>query len=109
MTLLAISFPQCYVTPFMFQFFKFYLTALPSPPPASLSEHSLSVSHLDLLPATAGGRRQEPRRQEERGRRQEKKRHGEGSRKQGGRIKEAWGGRLEERGRNQGGREWGEG
>jgi hypothetical protein len=37
-TSLAISFSQCYVT-FMFQFFKFYLSALPSPPPASLSEH----------------------------------------------------------------------
>jgi hypothetical protein len=30
-TLLAISFPQCYVT-FMFQFFKFSLSALPSLP-----------------------------------------------------------------------------
>jgi hypothetical protein len=51
-TLLAISFPQCYVT-FMFQLFKFYLPALPSLPPASLSEHSLSVSVLVLLPATS--------------------------------------------------------
>jgi hypothetical protein len=37
-TSLAISFPQCYVT-CMFQFFKFYLSALPSPPLVSLSEH----------------------------------------------------------------------
>jgi hypothetical protein len=44
-TSLDISFPPCYVT-FMFQFFKFYLSALSSPPPASLSEHSLSVSFL---------------------------------------------------------------
>jgi hypothetical protein len=52
-TLLAISFPQCYVTFFMFQFFRFYLSALLSLPPASLSEeHSLSVSLLVLLPAT---------------------------------------------------------
>jgi hypothetical protein len=43
----AISFPQCYVT-FMFQFFKFYLSPLPSLPPISLSEHSLSVSFLGL-------------------------------------------------------------
>jgi hypothetical protein len=42
-TSLAILFPQCYVT-FMFQFFKFYLSVL--------SEHSLSVSFLALLPAT---------------------------------------------------------
>jgi hypothetical protein len=46
-TLLAISFPQCYVTFFMFQLFKF-----PSLPPASLSEHSLSVSFLSLLHVT---------------------------------------------------------
>jgi hypothetical protein len=39
-TSLAISFSQGYVT-FIFQFFKFYLSALPSFPPASLSEHSL--------------------------------------------------------------------
>jgi hypothetical protein len=52
-TSLAISFPQCYVTFFMFQFFKFYLSALPSLPPASLSEHSLSVSLLALFPATS--------------------------------------------------------
>jgi hypothetical protein len=39
-TSLAISFPQCYVT-FMFQFFKFYLFALPSLPPVLWSEHSL--------------------------------------------------------------------
>jgi hypothetical protein len=38
-TPLAISFPQCYVTFFTFQFFKFYLSALPSPPPVSSSEH----------------------------------------------------------------------
>jgi hypothetical protein len=35
---IGISFPQCYVT-CMFQFFKFYLSALPSPPLVSLSEH----------------------------------------------------------------------
>jgi hypothetical protein len=35
---IGYSFPQCYVT-FMFQFFKFYLSALPSPPPVSLSKH----------------------------------------------------------------------
>jgi hypothetical protein len=52
-TSLAILFPQCYVTFFMFHFFKFYLSALPSLPPASLSEHSLSVSFLVLLPATS--------------------------------------------------------
>jgi hypothetical protein len=40
-TSLAISFPQCYVTFFMFQFFKFSLSALLSLPPAALSEHSL--------------------------------------------------------------------
>jgi hypothetical protein len=45
--------PQCYVIFFMLQFFKFYLSALPCLPPASLSEHSLSVSLLVLLPATA--------------------------------------------------------
>jgi hypothetical protein len=33
--------PQCYVTFFMFQIFKFYLSALPSLPSAPLSEHSL--------------------------------------------------------------------
>jgi hypothetical protein len=33
--------PQCYVTFFMFQFFKFYLSAMPSPPPATLSKHTL--------------------------------------------------------------------
>jgi hypothetical protein len=36
----------------MFQVFKFSLSALPSLPPALLSEHSLSVSLLALLPAT---------------------------------------------------------
>jgi hypothetical protein len=38
-TLLATS-PQCYVTFFMFRFFKFHLPAMPSPPtpcPATLS------------------------------------------------------------------------
>jgi hypothetical protein len=50
-TSLAILFPQCYVT-FMFQVFKFYLSALPSLRPASLTEHSLSVSLLALLLAT---------------------------------------------------------
>jgi hypothetical protein len=44
-------FPQCYVI-FMFQFFKFYLSALPSPPLVLWSEHSLSVSFLPPLPAT---------------------------------------------------------
>jgi hypothetical protein len=39
-TSLAISFPQCYMT-FMFQFFKFYLFAMPSFPPTTLSEHRL--------------------------------------------------------------------
>jgi hypothetical protein len=39
MALLPISFPQCYVTFFMFQFFKFYLSALPSSPPVFSSEH----------------------------------------------------------------------
>jgi hypothetical protein len=42
---LVISFPQCYLT-FTFQFFKFCLSALPSPPSVSSSEHSLSVSYL---------------------------------------------------------------
>jgi hypothetical protein len=36
----------------MFWFFKFYLSALPSLPLASLSEHSLPVSFLALLLAT---------------------------------------------------------
>jgi hypothetical protein len=40
-TLLAISFLQCYVTFFMFQFFKCNLSAMPSLPPATLSEHKL--------------------------------------------------------------------
>jgi hypothetical protein len=40
-TLLAISFPQCYVT-FMFQFFQFYLCFAISSPVLS-SEHSLYV------------------------------------------------------------------
>jgi hypothetical protein len=50
-TSLALSFSQYYVT-FMFQFFKFYLFALPSLHPVS-SEHSLSVSLLDILLATS--------------------------------------------------------
>jgi hypothetical protein len=41
-TSLAISFPQCYVT-FMFEFFKLYLSALPSPSAVSSPEHSLSL------------------------------------------------------------------
>jgi hypothetical protein len=49
-TLLAISFPQCYVTFFMFQFFKFSLSVLPSLPPASLSEHCLFLFWFSLLP-----------------------------------------------------------
>jgi hypothetical protein len=51
-TLLAISFPQCYVT-FMFQFFKFYLSALRSPPPC-LVVRTQPVSFLAsfLLPWT---------------------------------------------------------
>jgi hypothetical protein len=52
--LFAISFPQCYVAFFMFQFFQFYLIALLSLPLASFSEHSLSVSLLALFPATEG-------------------------------------------------------
>jgi hypothetical protein len=36
----------------MFQLFNFYVFALPSLPPASLSEHSLPVYLLVLLPAT---------------------------------------------------------
>jgi hypothetical protein len=40
-TSLAISFPQCTVTFFMFQLFKFSFSTLPSLSPASLSEHSL--------------------------------------------------------------------
>jgi hypothetical protein len=59
-TSLVILFPQCYVTFFMFQFFKFYLPALPSLPSASLSEHSLSVSPLSLLPATVLGQHHDP-------------------------------------------------
>jgi hypothetical protein len=39
----------------MFQFFKFSFSALPSLSPASLSEHSLSVSLLVLLPAILPG------------------------------------------------------
>jgi hypothetical protein len=39
--LLAILFLLCYVTFFIFQFFKLSLSALPSLPTASLSEHSL--------------------------------------------------------------------
>jgi hypothetical protein len=41
MTPLAISFPQCIVIFFMFKFFKFYLFAMPSLLPATLSEHKL--------------------------------------------------------------------
>jgi hypothetical protein len=37
----------------MFSFFKFYLSALPSLPPGSSSEHNLSVSFLALLPVTS--------------------------------------------------------
>jgi hypothetical protein len=37
-----------------FNTFKFYLFALPCLPPGSLSEHSLSVSLVVLLPATGG-------------------------------------------------------
>jgi hypothetical protein len=44
--------PSVFVT-FMFQFFKFYLSAMPSLPPVTLSEHSLSVFFLDFLPATS--------------------------------------------------------
>jgi hypothetical protein len=51
-TSLDISFPQCYVTFFKFQFFKFYLSALPSLPSASFSKCSLSVSLLVFLPTT---------------------------------------------------------
>jgi hypothetical protein len=40
------------VTIFTFGFFRFYLSAMPSLPPATLSEHSLSVFLLVLLPAT---------------------------------------------------------
>jgi hypothetical protein len=41
-TLLATSFPQCYVTIFTLRFFKFYLSLLCHPfPPATLSEHRL--------------------------------------------------------------------
>jgi hypothetical protein len=40
-TSLAVSLPQCYVTFFMLQFFTFYLSAMPSFPPATLSEHKL--------------------------------------------------------------------
>jgi hypothetical protein len=41
----------------MFQFFKFYLSALPFLP--VLSEHSLSVSFLALLPATTQVKQQQ--------------------------------------------------
>jgi hypothetical protein len=48
-TSLAISFPQCYVTFFMFQFFKFSLSALLSLPPAALSDPPrVKEHHLDL-------------------------------------------------------------
>jgi hypothetical protein len=40
--LLAISFSQCSVFFFMFQFLKFYLSALSSLPPASLSDQACS-------------------------------------------------------------------
>jgi hypothetical protein len=40
-TLLATS-PQCYTTFFMYRFFKFYLPAMPSPPPAALLEQKLA-------------------------------------------------------------------
>jgi hypothetical protein len=52
-TSVAVSFHQCCVT-FMFQFFKFYLSAWPSPPPVWLSEHSLSVSFLASPLSTIG-------------------------------------------------------
>jgi hypothetical protein len=50
-TPLATSFSQGYVTFFMFQFFKFYvsLCALPSLPPASVSEHSLFLIGLHVF------------------------------------------------------------
>jgi hypothetical protein len=51
-TSLVISFSQCYVT-LMLQLFKFYLSALPSLPLVSSSEHSLSVSFLVPFPATS--------------------------------------------------------
>jgi hypothetical protein len=50
-TLVAIPPSQCYVTFFTFQFFKFSLSAMPSLPPATLSEHRL-VSFVVLLLAT---------------------------------------------------------
>jgi hypothetical protein len=49
-TLLAISFPQCYVSFFMFQFFKFYLSAMSSLLPATLSEHKLVCFFSGLPP-----------------------------------------------------------
>jgi hypothetical protein len=50
---LAISFPECYVT-FMFQFCKFYLSALPSLPPASLSEYSMFLFFFSSSPYYKG-------------------------------------------------------
>jgi hypothetical protein len=44
--------PQCYVIFFMFRFFKFYLPAMPSPPPATLSEHSLAYFSFFFLPSS---------------------------------------------------------
>jgi hypothetical protein len=51
-TSLSISFFQCYVTSSCFSFLSF-ISLLCYPSPASLSEHSLSVSLLVLLPATS--------------------------------------------------------
>jgi hypothetical protein len=49
----GLLFPQCYVTFFTFRFFKFYLSAMPSLPPTTLSEHRLACFFfLALLPAT---------------------------------------------------------
>jgi hypothetical protein len=67
-TLLAISYPQYYVT-FMFQFFKFYLSAMPSLPLLHYQNTDLSLfwsfsllhhSPLWCLPMTCVGMLHEP-------------------------------------------------
>jgi hypothetical protein len=42
MQLYWLLYPQCYVTFFTFELFKFYLSAMPSPSPIILSEHRLA-------------------------------------------------------------------
>jgi hypothetical protein len=47
---LVSLYPYCYVTLFTFGFFRFYLSAMLSLPPASLSEHRPSLFSSDPPP-----------------------------------------------------------